>query len=206
LPIIKGTSTQPKTKKQKASDQFQMTSQVAGTKKAIKQAVGQGTYELVSGEASPSYGKWKSGAEGKWKAGAEGQWQDGSTGKWKAGAESKWKQGATGRWVQGTEGGDSTGGRTRPGGFTSQTGLSSNYASGHVGSQNEMYHSDGSFFRSDNSNESESGLGGGGGTGSGTAAATSALKGVNTKTQGRSVEEFVKGAKRTRKTGGKRTQ
>lgn len=82
---------------------------------------------------------------------------------------------------------------------------------GVVGSRNVISHFDGStdISTTDNTIEDGGAVGGGGGTGNPLAGVSSALKSTSikgSKLEGMSVEEAVRGARRTRKTGAKRAE
>jgi len=199
------------------------TAAVVGVAQAVATGVtaaGEAAVQVVNPEASypaptvtapkapkapKPYRPWKTGeAVGPWEAGKEGPWESGeAVGPWESGAKGKWKKGATGAWEGGAEGKWADRGKSRVG----PTGPS--IADGFrdrnlVGSRNVIENFDGSVV------DSAGGAGGGGGTGSPLAAATSAVRGLGLKTaqiKGESVEELVgRGAKRTRRTGAKRSE
>jgi hypothetical protein len=138
-----------------------------------------------------------------------GPWESGAkTGKWEQGATGQWKQGAVGKWKVGTEGG---GGFGEPAKRPFITGSRFD-ARGGTNPTPVNYHNS-EFYDGQGDNligGQAAGGGGGGGTGSpfapGLAEAVKAT-GVKSSEQlkGISVEETVKGARRTKKTGGKRT-
>jgi hypothetical protein len=153
----------------------------------------------ASAEGTSSALKGGGGGGGKKTAGGGGGSKTQRSGKWTQGAVGQWKAGSTKTRSGGGGGGGAAGGGRAGGGG----GLQGAFKGGNVGSRNRMDNSDGSSWETDSDNEG--GQGGGGGTGNPLGAAMSALEGKTLKPN-QTVEDFARGAKKTRKTGAKRTQ
>jgi hypothetical protein len=140
-----------------------------------------------SGGTSDTVGPWESGQLGKWQTGFEGRWKSGSDNGSGGDNGKNWYQ-------QGSRPSDTVGGARNAG-----------------QRQVDEYRSGAGFAGVQDPLGVESGGGaGGGGTGSPLLGVSSALKATGLKTTseiaGKSVEEAVKGARRTKKTGQKRSQ
>lgn len=172
------------------------------------EAVATTTGNAIEGTGSFAPGPWESGKQGKWEQGAVGQWKSQpAPGPWESGTKvGKWEAGAVGQWKTG-------GGKTGEGSRGTPNVRPRDLIEGtHPGpfrdGRSLVY--DGSASDGTTPLDDNGALGGGGGTGNPLAGVASALKSTNIKTTeqlaGKSVEESIKGARRTRKTGGVRTQ
>ncbi len=160
-----------------------------------KTGTGSGSFAAPEAPAAP-----KPPTGGKWKQGAEGGWESGTK-------SGKWEQGATGQWAAAATGGKATGGKTsgKASGGTAPNGVAP------TGFRNQVITSAGARDAGSPHGIYEAGGGaaGGGGSGNPLAALSSAVQSLNlkgTEFGGKSVEEVIGyGAKKTRKTGAKRT-
>jgi hypothetical protein len=200
-PVVKKTQsavTQPKKGK---PDTTQQENAVANT--AVATTTGNAINSTGS-YSEPTVGGWKTGEkQGKWETGAEGQWKSGdAVGPWEGGKQGKWQKGAEGGWV--------TGDKTGP--WSGASGKAAKDSMNEVSTTRGA----GGYDRTDYGpgfsgvTESGGGAGGGGGTGSPYAPGLSEVvksTGVKSTEQlkGISVEETVKGARRTKKTSQKRS-
>jgi len=175
------------------------------------EALSTGTYGSGSPEQAPNQVDWGEGTASTGGGGGGGapkqSWQDTHTTKWES---TTWAERNPGTWAERhdtrkTGGGGGGGGtrladRSRMDGSREVDNVRSTYG------YNRTDYGPG-FGGLAGGTEAGGGGGGGGGTGSSTGftSAFESIKGVDTK--GKSVEEVTKfGAKRTRKTGGKKTQ